>query len=209
MTWAHSEDVVRQALESSQTVSAAANKLGRSLSWLQKRVEASPPLAAMYRSIVAGNIHSTRNSKRAQFTDAQILEVIDGAERQEDAAASLGIVSSVLREWVRSSPELSAALARLGERGKAYRARKPSAPKPAKPVSVLLPAPAPVSLPVLDPVRNRERYVRKKLAVREFHNSELAPFPRYTCAECPYAPQCEHAFTSAALDGACPGVPRG
>lgn len=62
--------------------------------------------------------------------------------------------------------------------------------------------PKPVVIPDrLDVARNRERYVRLKLAKRnlvDFHN-----FAVYTCAECPKAPRCGLAFENYNVNGEC------
>lgn len=56
--------------------------------------------------------------------------------------------------------------------------------------------------PRLDVDRNRERYVRLKVVARG-SSKEMQPFPAYTCAECPNAPECEKAFDAANLRGEC------
>jgi hypothetical protein len=57
-------------------------------------------------------------------------------------------------------------------------------------------------VPVLDVERNREAYVRRKLAV-VWNNGEMELFPKYTCGGCPYAPRCEEAFKPGTLGGEC------
>jgi hypothetical protein len=70
-----------------------------------------------------------------------------------------------------------------------------------------LPAVAPTSAqqppsPLLDVERNRERYVRIKLERRSV-GLEVMPFAELTCAECPAAPRCEHAFKPFNVNGEC------
>lgn len=55
--------------------------------------------------------------------------------------------------------------------------------------------------PKLDLDRNRERYVRLKVAKRNL--VDLHPFTAYTCAECPSAPSCEFAFENYNVNGDC------
>ena len=67
--------------------------------------------------------------------------------------------------------------------------------------------PTPMSIvtrPSFDVDRNRERYVRLKLAARSVALDEsFRPFSEYTCAECPSAPKCEFAFDGYNTDGDC------